>query len=63
MVHWGLDIGTTDTEAVSLTVQEGGPALYKYLDSLDIGITGVSISVQGLDIRTKGGVSVSVLYG
>jgi len=22
MVHWGLDIGTTDTEAVSLSVQE-----------------------------------------
>jgi len=29
------------------------PALYGCRDSLDIGITGVSISVQGLDIRTS----------
>ncbi len=35
--------------------------MYGYRVSL--GITGFSISVQGLDIRTKGGVSVFVLYG
>jgi len=23
-VHWGLDIGSTDTEAVPVSVQEGG---------------------------------------
>jgi len=63
MIHWGLHICTTDTKDVSLSVQEGvrisrPPALYGYQVSLDIGITGVLISVQGLDIPTSLGIRI-----
>ena len=43
IVHWGLNIGSTDTEAASVSIQEG---------VLGIG-TGLDIRT-GLGIRTRG---------
>ena len=45
-LHWGLGIRITDTEAVSVSVQEGGLGI-----RMGLGIG------TGLGIRTKGGLS------
>ncbi len=53
-VHWGLNIGSTHTEATSVSVQGGLGNRTSTLSSTDN--EAVSVSVQE-------GVSVSVLYG
>ncbi len=45
IVHWGLGIGSTDTEATSVYIQEGGLGIGKITVGLGIR-TGVSVSVQ-----------------